>query len=215
MPHFYSSSSCMVANRWFSIRAQVLCIVFAGLAFAALQNVTVDDAVTSGAVVPAYLPSSSFWNQGNACSVCHVNPDPSLAYDGTWHNGRLDPNSTVELALAFNFVGTFPDSFSHSRLNNGFHTGSGLYIFFILANTVPNITTLTNVTFILDGVQVSSFTHSPSASTDFEYNQAVFANDSIPYGQHTMTVAPVNDSVNSVLILFDYLIYTYVFISSS
>ena len=64
--------------------------------------------------------------------------------------------------------------------------------------------------FTLDGVQVSSFYHSPSISTNFEYNQAVFANNTIPYGQHTMMVTPINDSVNSVLILFDYLIYTYV-----
>ena len=87
-------------------------------------------------------------------------------------------------------------------------TGSGLYIFFILANTVPGATTFTSVDFVLDGTPVSSFTHQPSTSTDYEYNQAVFANDSIPYGLHTMTVAPVNNSVNNVLILFDYLIYT-------
>lgn len=89
-----------------------------------------------------------------------------------------------------------------------FTTGSGLYIFFILANYVPYATTLTHVNFFLDGVLVSSFLHVPAKSTNYEYNQVVYANDAIPYGQHTMMVAPVNDSVNNVLILFDYLIYT-------
>lgn len=87
-------------------------------------------------------------------------------------------------------------------------SGSGLYIFFILVNTVPSATTLTNVDFILDGVQAASFLHTPSALTSYAYNQTVYANNSIPFGQHTMKVAPVNDSVNSVLVLFDYLIYT-------
>ena len=83
-----------------------------------------------------------------------------------------------------------------------------MYIYFILANSVPDATTFTNVNFILDGTQVASFTHTPSTSTDYEYDQVVYANSAIPYGQHTMVVAPVNDSVNNVLILFDYLIYT-------
>lgn len=86
--------------------------------------------------------------------------------------------------------------------------GSGLYIFFILANSVPGAATLTNVNFILDGIQVSTFVHTPSTSTDYDYNRAVYANSSIPYGQHTMNVLPVDDLVDDVLILFDYLIYT-------
>ena len=91
----------------------------------------------------------------------------------------------------------------------GFHTGSGLYIFFILANDLGvNITTMTNVEFTLDNVQVATFTHYPTTSTNFDYNQTVYANNSIPYGEHTMTIAPINDSVDSILILFDYLIYT-------
>ena len=73
---------------------------------------------------------------------------------------------------------------------------------------MPYATTFTNVNFILDGVQTSSFSHIPSTSTNYEYNQAVYANNSIPFGQHTVKVAPVSDSVNDVLIIFDYLIYT-------
>ena len=106
-------------------------------------------------------------------------------------------------------------SYAGSSYDLGFRTGSGLYIFFILANNLGvNVTSFTNVEFILDNVQVSSFTHNPTTSTDFDYNQTVYANNSMPYGEHTMTVAPVNDSVNSVLILFDYLIYTWVALSS-
>lgn len=104
----------MIVNRLFPVQARrVLYIVFASLTLAALQNVTVDDAVTSGTVVPAYLPSPSDWNQGNACTVCLTKPNASLAYDHTWHNGRFYPQSTIPLAFEFTFVGSFLDSLSN------------------------------------------------------------------------------------------------------
>lgn len=93
-------------------QARVCFVLFASFAHAALQNVTVDDAVVTGAVslpILEYLPSPSNWNQGNICSVCLVKPDPSLAYNGTWHDSTFSPNSTVFEAFEFTFIGTFPD----------------------------------------------------------------------------------------------------------
>ncbi|KAG9308417.1 hypothetical protein JVU11DRAFT_11905 [Chiua virens] len=163
--------------------------LFPRFILAALQNVTVDDAVLTGAVVPQYLPAASTWNIGNDRSSCYVQPDPSQAYNGTWHDATYFPSNNYTQTIQFTF------------------TGSALYIFFILANNVTSAATFTNVTFNLDGNISASFQHNPTASTAYEYNQPVYANDSLTYGQHTMTIEPVNSGTD-VLMLFDYLIYT-------
>ncbi|KAF8552923.1 hypothetical protein OG21DRAFT_1510912 [Imleria badia] len=80
------SGSLMIPFRVLSRQAQVYPVLSASFALAALQNVTVDNAVLTGAMVPQYLPSDSVWNIGNNCTACFVKPDPSLAYNGTWHD---------------------------------------------------------------------------------------------------------------------------------
>ena len=200
----------MIAIRPVSAQAQVYFVLFASFALAALQNVTVDDSLMTGPVVPIYLPSSSDWNQGNTCSGCYVQPDPTKAYNGTWHDTTSSLDSANSPAFQFTFLGAFLDLLPKVLTgdDNLHETGSGLYIFFILANSVPGATTFTSVNFLLDGGQGNSFTHEPSSSTDYQYNQPVYANNSIPYGLHTMQVAY---ATNSVLVLFDYLIYTCVY----
>ena len=99
----------MITIRSLSGHVQVRFILFASFAFAALQNVTVDDSVSTGAVVPAYLPVSTNWAQGNTCSGCVAKPDPSEAYNGTWHDTTFSPNSTTFQSFEFSYVGTFPD----------------------------------------------------------------------------------------------------------
>ena len=154
-------------------------------------------------MVPIYLPTSSDWNQGNTCSGCFVQQDPTKAYNGTWHDTTSSLDSAYSPAFQFAFLGVFlglPPKVL-TRGNSLHETGSGLYIFFILANSVPDAMTFTSVNFILDGVQANTFTHGPSSSTDYQYNQTVYANDSIPYGLHTMQVAYATDSVLILLII--------------
>ncbi|KAG8218025.1 hypothetical protein J3R82DRAFT_6224 [Butyriboletus roseoflavus] len=165
-------------------------VLFASFALAALQNTTVDDAVLTGAVIPQYLPGQSEWNIGNNCTVCLVKPDPSLVYNGTWHDTTYRPNNSYTQTIEFTF------------------TGNALYIFFIIANSVPYATTLTDVQFVLDnGVAMSTYTHAPGTTTNFQYNVPVYVNESLASGRHNMMILPVNTG-NNVLILFDYLIYS-------
>ncbi|KAF8552919.1 hypothetical protein OG21DRAFT_1498083 [Imleria badia] len=159
------------------------------VAFATLHNVTVDDAILTGDVVPQYLPSASLWDQGSNCSTYLVQPDPSQAYNGTWHYATFQPRTKVSQTIEFTF------------------RGSALYIFFILANTVPQAETLTDMIFYLDEIAVGTFVHAPSSSTDYQYNVPVYVNESLVSGEHTMMIEPVN-SGNPVLMLFDYLVYT-------
>ena len=87
---------------------QVYLVLFASFTLAALQNVTVDDAVLTGAVVPQYLPTTALWNSviGNNCTTCIAKPDPSLAYDGTWHDTSYFPGDDYTPAFEFTLTGT-------------------------------------------------------------------------------------------------------------
>ncbi|KAH0839358.1 hypothetical protein J3R83DRAFT_42, partial [Lanmaoa asiatica] len=169
--------------------AQVHFILFASFALAALQNVTVDDAVLTGPVIPQYLPSMYYWDIGNACNGCLISPDPSMAYNGTWHDSYYSPAAGVAQKISFNF------------------TGTALYIFFIMANNITGAATLTNIEFVLDGIAVGQYTHTPLATTDYQYNVPVYANGGMTSGEHAMTIQPAN-SQNNMLMLFDYLIYS-------
>ncbi|KAL5493061.1 hypothetical protein ACEPAI_4509 [Sanghuangporus weigelae] len=167
--------------------------VFTGLAVIPLlvsalkQNVSVDDAAASG-VIPQYLPPSGAWKQGADCPDCFAQPDPSQIFNGTWHDATFTPTDGSARAVEFTFNGT------------------ALYVFFILANTVPFTDTVTNMNFILDEETVGSFVHQPTNSSDFEYNVPVYVNDSLSFGQHHMRMEAVGN--HSALILFDYFIYT-------
>ncbi|KAH0832372.1 hypothetical protein J3R83DRAFT_13401, partial [Lanmaoa asiatica] len=168
----------------------VYLVLFASFTLSAFQNVTVDDAVSTGPVIPQYLPSTSNWNIGNNCSGCSVKPDPSLAFDGTWHDCSYSPTAGVEQAINFNF------------------TGTALYIFFIIANIQIGTSTLTNIEFVLDGVVVSQYTHIPSSTiSDYQYNVPVYVNEALTNGEHTMMIQPASLQ-NNMLMLFDYLIYS-------
>ncbi|KAG9308335.1 hypothetical protein JVU11DRAFT_12099 [Chiua virens] len=59
----------------------------------------------------------------------------------------------------------------------------------------------------MDGIAVGSFVHSPTSSTNYQYNVPVYVNNSVPSGNHDVSIYPVNTG-NSVLMLFDYLVYT-------
>ncbi|KAF8126068.1 hypothetical protein EV363DRAFT_1349683, partial [Boletus edulis] len=85
-------------------------VLFAGFALATLQNVTVDDAVLTGALVPQYLPTNSVWNIGNLCPGCFVQPDPKLVYNGTWHDSTFHPTDGYTPAIEFTFTGKVPIS---------------------------------------------------------------------------------------------------------
>lgn len=89
-----------------------------------------------------------------------------------------------------------------------------MYTYFICANTVKDATTLTNLTFALDGGQVGTFVHVPKATTDFEYNVLGYAGTNLSKGQHQLIIQTTGDASDS-LILFDYLVYSCVLFTVS
>lgn len=87
-------------------------------------NKTIDD--TSPAIV--YTPASSWHASSTSCSVC-LAPDPSIAFNSTWHDGThivptVDADDRPDAQLA-QLSGTQPSHSSHSPGKEGGTKGPG------------------------------------------------------------------------------------------
>ncbi|EJF67361.1 hypothetical protein DICSQDRAFT_165186 [Dichomitus squalens LYAD-421 SS1] len=162
---------------------------------AALQNVTIDDTIGDPitGLIPAYAPSNK-WALGQQCSTCNIHSgttngtiDLGQVFNGTWHDSTYsvgDPDHTV--SVSFN--------------------GISVYVYNIIANDLPGTTTFTNLTFWIDNEVVGSFTHSPENTEAFFYSQAVYVNETLPNGLHSLVMHAGGASES--LILFDRIVYT-------
>ncbi|KZP17991.1 hypothetical protein FIBSPDRAFT_746234 [Athelia psychrophila] len=164
------------------------------------SNRTVDDqngdSVTGR--MPVYSQSTtvlSGWSQGTNCSGCSVHLDPSLVFDGTWHDATYIPTEEepISITIAFN--------------------GTAVYAYCVLANTVGTETHETDLIFLMDGALVGNYTHLPTTSLDFIYNVPVYVNTSLSNQQHILTIEATG--ANHTLILFDYVEYTCALVSLS
>ena len=82
-------------------------------------------------------------------------------------------------------------------------------MFFILANTIESVDTVTHLLFSIDSEPAGQFDFDPQPtdpSDVFIYNATVYVNESIPFGSHRLRMEATNN--RSVLMLFDYLIET-------
>ncbi|ESK89057.1 hypothetical protein Moror_5332 [Moniliophthora roreri MCA 2997] len=134
------------------------------------------------------------WIRGGVCEGCipggALTPDPSLAFNGTWHYNTRHLEDPVR-SVVLNF------------------TGVSIEIFCILPNNPPNLVTATyDLSFMLDGQLVGKFTHSPDLESDFAYNQSVFSKRDLPLGTkpHSMEIKLDSNSTDAAL-LFDYAKY--------
>lgn len=160
-----------------------------------LVNITVDDTFgdpTTGSIPGYSAGSDDSWNAGSPsenCSSCHVsqsNLDLSQIYRETWHDTTILPSGTASATITVQF------------------TGSAVYVFNILPNTLQGTITSADISFSIDGENVGRFTRSPDSSGTILYNQLVYSNTALNDGPHTLVMTP---NINS-LILFDYLVYT-------
>lgn len=71
-------------------------------------NISVDDqngdALTGD--MPSYSPAGS-WQQGSTCEGCLAKPDPTMAFDNTWHDATHGPGGTAQYAIQVSFTGNF------------------------------------------------------------------------------------------------------------
>ncbi|TBU26827.1 hypothetical protein BD311DRAFT_416267 [Dichomitus squalens] len=167
-------------------RFLILLFTAAG-ALAGTSTRTIDD--QDGDSVTGLIPSySGAWNLGPQCTGCRVQPDPSQAFSGTWHDATAHAGEEIRTMTAqFN--------------------GTAVYVYGILAPPIQYITTLTNVTFLLDGALVGSYSNDPT-STDYQYNVLMYSNENLPNEEHTIVLQDTGDT-NPSLILFDHIVYTF------
>lgn len=129
------------------------------------------------------------WEEGHGSAQ----PDPSQAFRGTWHDATFHPEYLMPKTVTVEFVGT------------------AVYAYFITANAiqpVPLVTTLTNLSFLLDNeLQAGNFEHQPDLSrTDFDYNVLAFGKTGLVNTAHTLVMQTT--PFNASLVLFDYVMYT-------
>ncbi|KAI0800515.1 hypothetical protein C8Q74DRAFT_420803 [Fomes fomentarius] len=174
-----------------SLRGLASLLFIAVCATAASVNRTIDDELGDSVtgVVPSYSPVGS-WSQGATCDRCWIQLDHDQAFKGTWHDTTHTPGDPEPRLVTAQFAGT------------------AVYVYCVIANAVPNTTTLTNLTFTLDGQQVGTYVHVPTDSTAFQYDVPVYTNPSLSNGDHTLVIEATGDTASS-LVLFDYIVYTF------
>ncbi|KAI0326743.1 hypothetical protein GY45DRAFT_1328505 [Cubamyces sp. BRFM 1775] len=139
---------------------------------------------------PTYLPDEG-WSQGAQCPGCHVHPglvDVSLAFDQTWHDGTYHPGQ--------------PD-----RVITVSFTGTAVYVYNLIANVIQYTTTLTNLSFSVDGTYIQQYVHAPDGSeAEILYSVLVFSHTGLSNQPHTLEMRATGP--NDSLILFDTVLYT-------
>ncbi|KAJ6548791.1 hypothetical protein B0H19DRAFT_952955 [Mycena capillaripes] len=151
-----------------------------------LSNRTIDDfhgdSVTG--VLPVYAGS---WNVDSNCTTCYVQLDASQVFDHTWHDSSQRAVK-VQNSVTLEF------------------TGTAIYFFGIVANTVlhgtTNHTYPANVTFTLDGAFAGRYIHTPDTSFADFYSVPMLSSEGLSNKAHTLVVTFVG------LLLFDFAIYT-------
>ncbi|KAI0751143.1 hypothetical protein C8Q80DRAFT_555087 [Daedaleopsis nitida] len=171
----------------------VCCLV--GLAHAGAVNHTIDDAKgdsVTGAL-PTYSPAD-IWNSGPGCltppcGVNKTNVDVSQVFDGTWHDTTYQPRlhlNGVSIEVSF--------------------TGTAVYVYNLVANSIPPTITFTNLSFLIDGEVANSFIHAPESSSTVQTKVLVFSQASLSNAAHTLVIRAAG--LDPSLILFDYIEYT-------
>ncbi|KAI0756224.1 hypothetical protein C8Q80DRAFT_16147 [Daedaleopsis nitida] len=168
---------------------------------AVLVNRTIDD--TMGDIVtgfhPIYKPPNN-WVEGSSCTGCgafkSVSKNLTNVKDATWHDATYRSpgvNATGPLDIVLDF------------------TGTAVYVYHIVINAIdglPQVTTLTNLSFIIDGDLVGQYINTPLGDRNFTvaYQVPVYVNTTLPNGPHSLVVRA--DGTNNSLVLFDYAQYT-------
>ena len=100
---------CPVYRRAFP--AAIL-LTTSGLSLGAHINVTIGDKYGDSmtGAVPIYNQNSGFgWIQGADCNGCSgaAKPDPSQAFNGTWHDATWEPKDGSPRTIQVSFEGQF------------------------------------------------------------------------------------------------------------
>ncbi|KAI0754143.1 hypothetical protein C8Q80DRAFT_347961 [Daedaleopsis nitida] len=174
--------------RWHNLSFLLPVLGAATTARASPSNRTIDDQDGDSATgdKPTYAPSNG-WAQGSQCSGCNVQLDRNEVFHGTWSDTTVAADGKSPRNITINF------------------TGTAMYVYNAVANTIPGTRTDQDITFLIDGAEVGSYVHAATSSTDTDYRVLVFSKDQLQNVPHTLLIRP-NPNSN---ILFDYAMYTF------
>ncbi|KAF7318114.1 hypothetical protein HMN09_00319300 [Mycena chlorophos] len=159
-----------------------------------LTNRTIDDTNGDSATGahPTYSPSGSTWFTAASCATsgCTGVPTTAGSFDGTW-TAALYLSSLNSISATMQFSGT------------------AIYIYFIVPNFASGSgeATLSTANFLIDGGAVGSYQHETDGSGNWDYGVLVYANSSVPNGQHTFEIQTTGS--NPAIIVFDRAVYTF------
>ncbi|KAJ8474396.1 hypothetical protein ONZ45_g3278 [Pleurotus djamor] len=160
---------------------------------AGMHNVTIDDETGDEAshVLPVYTPTT--WAQGSRCPKCYPF-DASQSHGGTWHDYTWMPTSNVpEGSVEFSF------------------SGVSIYLFFSIVNHLPEyFYWKADYVIYIDGNYVFNYVHQPDPQDAREvlYQFLIYANETLDNRNHTLKLQANPNSVEPILLLFDYAEYT-------
>ncbi|GJE89302.1 hypothetical protein PsYK624_053990 [Phanerochaete sordida] len=149
------------------------------------RNITVDDQgidPTTG----TYITYEAEWAVGPDCSSCGSQPDPTFAYDGTWHDTSysiINPHDFVRNAT-FRF------------------TGTAIYVYGMV-NSAFGI----DLVFFLDGQDAGRFSMPPTGEFNYSYNQLYFQAEGLNHTTHTWILQNGRGENVTSNVLLDYLVY--------
>ncbi|KAJ7167452.1 hypothetical protein C8R43DRAFT_877357 [Mycena crocata] len=153
---------------------------------AIVSNRTIDD--TKGdsitGFIPIYSPAKQ-WTPGTNCSGCLVQPEIGRLFDYTWHD-TTQGDGGVPSTVTLNF------------------TGTAIYLFCVVPNSIPFATTLVDLKFVLDGVLIGTYTHVPDSSNEILYSVPVLSSVNLKNEPHTLVAQTASNS----LFVFDFAMYT-------
>ncbi|KAJ6458873.1 hypothetical protein C8R47DRAFT_1328135 [Mycena vitilis] len=167
----------------FASAALCLLVLLATPAWAVLTNITVDDSNSAFWTFVGGVPGSA-WNAitpSTPCPGCSAQPDPTQAYNSTWHDGT-DKSGWV------------------------IFRGAAIYIYGI--NLAPD-TAGTRITFQLNNASTGGFYLFPLGSNGTAYNVPFFsATDLDPGAQHNASFSGQAEPGGPGAMLLDYAVIT-------
>ncbi|OSC99534.1 hypothetical protein PYCCODRAFT_1479861 [Trametes coccinea BRFM310] len=91
---------------------------------------------------------------------------------------------------------------------NASFTGTAVYVYNLIANTVPSVSTETNLSFSIDGTCMGQHTHIPNPyQPKILYKVSVFSHTQLANQTHFIEIRASGSKAS--LILFDRIVYTY------
>ncbi|KAK7044168.1 hypothetical protein VNI00_007888 [Paramarasmius palmivorus] len=142
---------------------------------------------------PVYFGNG--WVQGSTCSDCPLKPDPSQAWNNTWHyNSRSGNDPAIGVNLTF--------------------TGVSVIAWIIVPNTVPGSSGAPGYgvyAYMDDDAEPDGgyFQPAPESTNDFTYKFQMYTNNTLANTTHTLRLVSEPRGNTDSVFLFDYAQYVF------